>query len=66
MSVEIFQRLKRFIDDEAKSRSMDYGCETPLYVYRMLGGQYPIEDIESGLIELRKTEFVIYDNEEIF
>ena len=55
MNDEILQRLKQFLDDEARSCSMDYGCITPLYVYRMFGGQYSMEDIENGLMELRKS-----------
>ena len=58
MKSEIVDRLKVFLDDEARSCSMDYGCETPLYIYRMLGGQYSIEDIESGLTEIRKQGFM--------
>ena len=57
MNDEILQRLKRFLDDEARSGSMDYGCVTSLYVYRMFGGLYSIEDIKSGLTELRKQGF---------
>ena len=58
MNDEILQRLKRFLEDEARSCSMDYGCVTPLYVYRMWGGSVVIEDIAAGLAELRKQGFV--------
>ena len=58
MKSEIVDRLKVFLDDEARSCSMDYGCETPLYIYRMLGGQYSIEDIERGLMELREQGYL--------
>lgn len=51
---DIVKRLKEFMDNEARSCSMDYGCITPEYVYRMWGGQVAIEDIENGLTELRK------------
>ncbi len=51
---ELIDRLKEFIEDEARSGSMDFGCITPLYVYRMWGGQFSMEDIENGLAELRK------------
>ena len=30
--------LSQFIENEMRSCSMDYGCITPLYVYRMSGG----------------------------
>lgn len=45
-------------EDEARSGSMDSGCITPLYVYRMWGGCVAIEDIATGLKELRKTGFM--------
>jgi hypothetical protein len=32
MNDEILKRLKQFLDDEARSCSMDYGCATPLYI----------------------------------
>lgn len=31
----IVARLREFIDNEAKSCSMDFGCITPEYVHRM-------------------------------
>lgn len=49
-------RLREFIEDEARSGSMDFGCITPLYVYRMWGGEIPMEDIEKGLEELKKQQ----------
>ena len=39
-------RLRAFLENEARSGSMDFGCITPLYVYRMLGGTVNIEKIE--------------------
>ena len=51
--VEIIERLQQFIEDEARSCSMDFGCITPEYVFRMWGGQYSIEEIEKGFEELR-------------
>ena len=42
-------RLREFIENEARSCSMNFGCITPLYMYRMWGGQVAIEDIEKGL-----------------
>lgn len=34
--------------------SMDFGCVTHLYVYRLWGGEYPIEEIESALVIVRE------------
>ena len=54
----LIQKLKQVLEDEARSCSMDFGCVTPEYVYRMLGGQYSMEEIEKGLSELRKQGFM--------
>ena len=51
--MDIVERLKEFIEIETRSCSMDYGCITPLYVYRMWGGTIALEDIETGLKELK-------------
>ena len=51
--------LKKFMENEARSCSMDFGCVTPLYVYRIFGGQYPMTDIENGLKELRIQGFMM-------
>lgn len=54
VSSDLVSRLKQFMDDEAMSCSMDYGCSTPLYVYRMWGGEVPLEEIEAAMSELAK------------
>ena len=54
---DLILRIREFMENEARSGSMDFGCITPLYVYRMFGGQYSMEDIENGLAELRKQGF---------
>ena len=54
---DIVSRLREFLEDEARSGSMDFGCVTPLYVYRMWGGAVPMEEIEAELEELRKEGF---------
>ena len=56
---DVVARLKEFMRDEARSGSMDFGCITPLYVYRMCGGAIPMEDIENGLMELRNQGFMV-------
>ena len=53
MKEDVVTRLKDFIESEMRSCSMDYGCITPVYVYRMLGGQIPLEDIQKGLAIIR-------------
>ena len=49
------ERLQSFIECEARSCSMDFGCITPEYVYRMWGGSVAIDEIATGLTELRKN-----------
>ena len=53
-TIKLILRLREFMENKAHSGSMDFGCITPIYVYRMFGGQYSMEDIENGLAELRK------------
>lgn len=53
MNKEIISRLTEFLMNEARSCSMDFGCVTPEYVYRMWGGSVALEDIEAGLKEIK-------------
>ena len=55
MNTDLIFRLQEFMEDEARSGSMDFGCITPLYVYRMWGGTVAIDEIATGLTELRKN-----------
>lgn len=58
MKSDILTRLKEFVVNEARSCSMDFGCVTPLYVYRMWGGKFSMVEIENGLTELRNQGFI--------
>lgn len=49
----LVDKIKQFLEDEARSCSMDYGCITPLYVYRMWGGAVALEEIESAMEEVK-------------
>lgn len=49
----MIDRLKQFVESEMRSCSMDIGGITPLYVYRMWGGAVAIDEIATGLMELR-------------
>ncbi len=51
---DVLSRLREFIENEARSCSMDFGYVTPLYAYRMFGSQYSIQDIEKSLREIKK------------
>jgi len=52
MMEDVVARLREFMDNEARSCSMDFGCVTPEYVYRMWGGSVPLEDIATALEEI--------------
>lgn len=54
----LIEKLRELLTNEARSCSMDFGCVTPLYAYRMFGGQFSITDIENGLTELRNQGFL--------
>ena len=53
MNNSIVERLREFIEQEARSCSMDFGGITPLYVYRMWGGAVAVNYyMATGLKEL--------------
>ena len=54
MMEDIITRLRSFIENEARSCSMDFGCVTPEYVFRSWGGSIAMDEIATGLTELRK------------
>lgn len=49
----LIQKLEQFLEDEARTCSMDFGCVTPLYVYRMWGGAVALEEIEDAMYYLK-------------
>ncbi len=51
--MDIVARLKDFMESEARSCSMDFGCVTPVYVYRMWGGVVTLEEIEDAFNTIR-------------
>ena len=53
MDKDIVARLRAFMENEAKSCSMDFGCITPEYVYRMWGGSVKLEEIEEAMKEVK-------------
>ena len=55
MMNELIFRLKEFMEIEVRSCSMDFGCITPLYLFRSWGGTVSSEDIEAELKELRNS-----------
>lgn len=55
--ISIVDKLREFIESEARSCSMDFGCITPLYAYRMWGGTVAIDEIESALAYLKANNY---------
>ena len=50
----LINRLCEFMENEARSCSMDFGCVTPQYVSRMWGGTVPIDEIAVALNEAKR------------
>lgn len=50
----IINKLIVFMENEARSYSMDFGCVTPEYVYRMWGGNVAIEEIANAMSAVRR------------
>ena len=55
---ELTERLQLFIESEGKSCSFDPELVTPEYVYKMWGGSVAIDEIATGLTELRNQGFM--------
>ena len=49
----LIERLRQFLEAEARSCSMDPSCVTPEYVCRMWGGTVALEEIESAMEEVK-------------
>ena len=45
MNNDLLSRLNQFVENEARSCSTDFGCVTPLYVYRCWGGTVAIVSV---------------------
>ena len=54
ITMDLISRLRDFMENEARSCSMDFGCVTPEYVYRMWGGKVPFEEIERAMADVRR------------
>ena len=50
-------KLREFMENEARSGSMDFGCVTPQYVYRMFGGSVSIDEITNALNYLKANNY---------
>ncbi len=60
MKEEVINRLKSFIESEARSCSMDVGGITPECVQRSWGGRVAIEDIEAAFEELKRSDDLFF------
>lgn len=47
----LLSRIQMFIENEAWSCSMDFGCVTPQYIYRIWGGKVALEDYRRGAVK---------------
>ncbi len=45
----LIDKIHEFMENEARGCSMDFGCVTPEYVYRIWDGQMPLNEIEKAL-----------------
>ena len=57
LAMDLVYRLQQFLENEALSCSMDFGCVTPQYVYRMWGGMVALEEIEEGLKQINLYDY---------
>jgi len=57
MKTSIVERIREFVENEARSGSMDFGCVTPVYVYRMFGGTVSIGEITNALNYLKANNY---------
>lgn len=49
MDTNLIALIRAFIENEARSCSMDFGCITPLYIYRMWGGDVSLDKIKEAM-----------------
>lgn len=54
--MDLINKLNEFIENEARSCSMDFGRVTPEYVYRMWGGSVAIEEIACPMEKLNNIK----------
>ena len=53
----VIDRIRELMEQEARSCSMDFGCITPMYVYRIWGYTVSLEDIEEGLKHINLYDY---------
>ena len=55
-SNSIIECVREFMESEARSCSMDFGCVTPEYIYRMWGGSVAIEEIANAIDIIKREQ----------
>ena len=53
VNAELVTRIRKFIEMEARSGSMESALITPEYVFRMWGGAVEVSEIEAALKVVR-------------
>ena len=53
---DVVLRIRDLIENETRSCSMDFGCITPLYVYRIWGGAVNLEKIEQVMSNIKMDD----------
>ena len=53
VNIEVVERLREFVEVEARSCSMEPALITAEYVFRMWGGSVSLEEIEAALAVVR-------------
>ena len=53
VNIEVVERLREFVEVEARSGSMEPALIKAEYVYRMWGGAVSMEEIEAALAVVR-------------
>lgn len=53
LNMQLVERLREFIEVEARSGSMEPALITAEYVFRMWGGAVSMEEIEAALVVVR-------------
>lgn len=51
--ITVVGRLREFMENEARSCSMDFGCVNAVYVFRMWGGAVALEEIEEAMASVK-------------
>lgn len=56
IDIEIVSKDRDFIENEAKSCSMDFGCIMSRYAYRMWSGAVSLKDIEREMTRISSVD----------